>query len=88
MTGPQDEIAQSIERTLLEQARKNELRIGYVRTVTLLLTSGVALSAHFDVVERTPLTNFLVTIGFALASLGLVLVLRRQYRARETHIQD
>lgn len=80
MSAAEDEIAESIERTLLEQARRNELRIGYVRTVTLLLTSSVGLAAHFDPSERTPITNFLISAAFAVGSLCLIFVLRAGYR--------
>jgi adenylate cyclase len=41
-----DEIAESVERTLLEEARRNELTVGYVRAATLLATNGLDWFAY------------------------------------------
>jgi class 3 adenylate cyclase len=80
MRSAEEQIAESIESTLLEQARKNELRIGYVRVLTLALISAVNLAAHLDPTERAPITNFALTAACALGSVLLIVVLRRNYR--------
>jgi class 3 adenylate cyclase len=80
MASAEEQIAESIDSTLLEQARKNELRIAYVRTSTLALTSAVNLAAHLDPAERAPVTNFAVTAALLALSLLLIRILRRTYR--------
>jgi class 3 adenylate cyclase len=80
MRTAEEQIAESIDSTLLEQARRNELRIGYVRTVTLVLTSAVNLAAHLEPDERAPIRNFVLTAAFATASAIALVVLRRRYR--------
>lgn len=81
MAGPSDEIARSIERTLREEARKNELSIGYVRSFALLLATVVNLAAYIDPpeldVEPVPASNFVLTGLCTLAAVWLLAALRR-----------
>lgn len=77
--GAREEIAASVERTLLEEARRNELTVAHVRVVTLLLVNlldwvayrfpraALQLDHHTLSVPILSGTWFLVALGIALA---------------------
>jgi adenylate cyclase len=80
------ELAESIERTLQEQARRNEMLIALVRAVTLLLVLTGDWRNHFlDPVVYPMRIPIVATAWFAFAVL-LILVLRRWYRPALRHM--
>jgi class 3 adenylate cyclase len=75
------EVAASVEQTLCEEARQNELKLCYVRIVGLFFTSVLDLAAHVHP-EMMGLpdfssTNALHTALWCVGFLGLTLLLRR-----------
>jgi class 3 adenylate cyclase len=77
--GAREEIAASVERTLLEEARRNELTVAYVRVATLLLVNlldwfayrfprlALQLDAHTLTVPLLSGAWFLVALAIAIA---------------------
>lgn len=77
-----EEITESVDRTLLNEARKNELTVAYVRVVTLLMVTFVDWVAFgfpqigLPVEYQSVSIPLLSSIWF-LVAFGIVLVLRR-----------
>ncbi|MBW2524933.1 MAG: adenylate/guanylate cyclase domain-containing protein [Deltaproteobacteria bacterium] len=84
--GAREEIAASVERTLLEEARRNELTVAYVRAVTLLLVMLLDVFAYHYPMVAVGLPEHSITIpllsgGWFVVSLGIAIALRRgRYR--------
>jgi class 3 adenylate cyclase len=82
-----DEIGASIDRTLLEAARRNEMRVAWVRVVALVGTAALNVVAHLHPqeafgVDRYSLANGLAAATWAAAALMLALLLHHGwYRA-------
>jgi hypothetical protein len=89
--GPISELADSIDRELLEQARKGELTLAYLR---LLAVAGYVVVALWTVVNPEsvgsptfPLGDALLGIVWAAGASALALALRRGwYRLWLRHI--
>lgn len=75
------EIGASVERTLLQEARRNELKLAYVRVVALALTTVLNSIAHMYPAMikllHYSLANALVSAFWFLVSVLLVIVLHR-----------
>jgi class 3 adenylate cyclase len=81
-----DELAESIEHTLLEEARHNELLIAFVRASTLLLvTVGDWRNHLLDPAGYSIRIPVVATSWFAL-SLALLWMLRRYYHRALRHL--
>jgi class 3 adenylate cyclase len=77
-----EEIARSVERTLLEEARRNELTVAYVRAATLLLVNLLDWFAYnlprlAVQLERHSLSVPLLSGVWFLVALGIAIALRR-----------
>lgn len=81
-----EELAESIEHTLLEQARRNELLIGLVRAVTLLLVLAGDWRNHLRDPAVYPMRIPLVATAWFFFAVVLVVVLRRWYRPALRHV--
>jgi class 3 adenylate cyclase len=81
MPGAREEIAASVERTLLQEARRNELTVAYVRAGTLLLVTLLDWFAYrfprlaLQLDEPT-VSVPLLSGGWFLAALAIMLALR------------
>ena len=79
--GSQADLAASIDQTLLREAWRNELTLAYLRAVTAVAFTGLYLVAHFWPTTASfasdPLAASLFTGFWSLATIGLVLALRR-----------
>lgn len=79
--GRTEELLESIRRTLLEEARRNELRIAYVRVIALALVTALDWYQYFHPASlgRTelPVSISAVAGNFFLASTALLVALRR-----------
>lgn len=75
-----DEIASSIEGTLVAQARANELRVAWVRVTATAVVTAFNVAGHLDPAQvglsHYPLRNAIVSGSFMLLSLALVWILR------------
>jgi class 3 adenylate cyclase len=82
MVGLHAEIAASIERTLTDAARRNELRIAWVRVVALVLTSALNTLSWarpretLDVASFSPLNPGMAGV-WALVAAGVAALLQR-----------
>src|ERR1700759_536872 len=77
-----DELAESIEKTLVEQARKNEITIGWGRAVTPPLGATGAWRGYFippAIATSFPISIPLISTSYALVAWSLLLVLRRGF---------
>jgi adenylate cyclase len=81
-----DDLAASVERTLREQARRNELVLAWVRTagMSAAVVSSVRAYFHPEYVEaaRVPLVLPAILASGWLSSLALALLLRRGFYHR------
>jgi class 3 adenylate cyclase len=86
LAGAREEIAAAVERTLLEEARRNELTVAYVRAVTLFLVMLLDVFAYHYPMIAVQLPEHSITIpllsgGWFAVALGIAVALRRgRYR--------
>jgi adenylate cyclase len=81
-SGIRDDLRASIEGTLLDQARRNELIIAYVRAVSISLVAVGDWLAHVSppaLVGRYPVRIPLFTTVWGVFAIALAVVLRRGF---------
>src|SRR5262245_39144002 len=86
-----DELAASIDHTLLDQARKNELIIAYVRAITLVLVAAggwmATVSPPASLPGGYPARIPFVASVWAVVAIGIAVALRRvAYRPSFRHV--